>query len=87
MRRTARRPGVSAGDEVDVGIEVDHEPREVTVPPDFSAALDAEPAARLAFDRLSYSNQLRHVLAIEGTKVAETRQRRITKAVATLRNG
>ena len=79
--------GVSAGDEVDVGIEVDDRPREVSVPADFASALDADPAARAAFDRLSYSHQLRHVLAIEGTKVAETRQRRIAKAITALCDG
>lgn len=34
--------GVAAGDEVDVDIELDTEPREVTVPPDFAAELDRE---------------------------------------------
>ena len=34
-----------------------------------------------AFDALSYSNQRRHVLAVEGAKAAETRARRIEKTV------
>jgi hypothetical protein len=38
--------GISAGEEVDVDIELDTEPREVTVPPDFAGALD-ERRARL----------------------------------------
>ncbi|MEA2844373.1 MAG: hypothetical protein QOJ69_2044, partial [Actinomycetota bacterium] len=33
------KAGVAAGDEVDVDIELDTEPREVVVPPDFAAAL------------------------------------------------
>ncbi|TQC44900.1 DUF1905 domain-containing protein [Rhodococcus sp. WS4] len=79
--------GVAAGDEVDVDVELDTEPRVVTVPPDFAAALDRQPDARKAFDTLSYSNQRRHVLSIEGAKTDETRQRRIGKAVDALRQG
>jgi hypothetical protein len=77
--------GVSGGDEVDVDIEVDTEPREVAVPPDLAEALDREPDARSAFDALTYSNKQRHVLPIEGAKTPETRQRRIEKSIATLR--
>ncbi|MDV7086201.1 YdeI/OmpD-associated family protein [Rhodococcus opacus] len=79
--------GVAAGDEVDVDVELDTEPRVVTVPPDFAEALDRQPDARKAFDALSYSNQRRHVLSIEGAKTDETRQRRIGKAVDALRQG
>ena len=39
--------GVVAGETVDVKLELDTEPREVVVPADFAAALDAEPAARV----------------------------------------
>ncbi len=81
------KAGVAAGDTVDLDIELDTEPREVVVPPDFRAALDADPAAARFFDGLSYSNRLRHVLGIEGAKTPETRQRRIEKSMATLREG
>ena len=81
------RAGVAAGDEVDVDIELDAEPREVTVPPDFSDALDRDPDARRFFDGLSYSQKQWFVLGIEEAKTAETRQRRIDKAVARLREG
>jgi hypothetical protein len=81
------RAGVAAGDEVDVDIELDTEPREVTVPPDFAEALDGDADARRFFDGLSYSNKLRHVLSIEGAKTDQTRQRRIAKAVSMLREG
>ncbi len=79
------RAGIAAGDEVDVDLELDTEPREVSVPPDFAKALGRDPAAKRAFDALSYSNRQRHVLSIEGAKTDETRQRRIQKAVAALR--
>jgi len=79
--------GVKGGDEVDVDIELDTAPREVTVPADFAAALDAEPDARRTFDTLSYSNKSWHTLQVEGAKTDETRQRRIAKSVAALREG
>jgi hypothetical protein len=79
--------GVGGGDEVDVDLELDTAPREVAVPPDLAAALDAEPAARAAFDGLSYSNRSWHVLQITGAKSDETRQRRIAKSVDALKQG
>ena len=81
------KAGVAGGDVVDVDIELDTAPREVEVPADLAAALDAEPAARATFDRLSYSNKQWHVLQVEGAKTDETRQRRIAKSVATLASG
>jgi hypothetical protein len=79
--------GVAGGEEVDVDIELDTAPRVITVPDDFAAALDAEPAARTTFESLSYSNKSWHVLQIEGAKSEDTRQRRITKSVEALREG
>jgi hypothetical protein len=79
--------GVAAGEEVEVDVELDTDPREVTVPADLAAALDSDDAARRAFERLSYSHQLRHVLAIEEAKTPETRRRRVEKALEMLRSG
>jgi hypothetical protein len=79
--------GVAAGDEVEVELEVDTEPREVAVPADLAAALKGSEPARRAFERLPYSHQLRHVLAVEGAKAADTRRRRIDKALEMLREG
>jgi hypothetical protein len=77
--------GVAGGDEIDVDIELDTAPRAVSVPEDFAAALDAEPAARATFDGLSYSNRSWHVLQVTGAKTDETRQRRIAKSVEVLK--
>jgi Bacteriocin-protection, YdeI or OmpD-Associated/Domain of unknown function (DUF1905) len=79
--------GVAAGDTVDVEVTLDTEPRKVEVPDDLATALDASPAARTAFDALSYSNQRGIVQSVEGAKAADTRQRRIDKAVAKLAEG
>jgi antitoxin component of MazEF toxin-antitoxin module len=79
--------GVAGGDEVEVDLELDTAPREVEVPADLAAALDAEPAARSAFDGLSYSNRSWHVLQVTGAKTDETRRRRIARSVDLLKQG
>jgi hypothetical protein len=81
------KTGAAAGDELDVDLELDTEPRVVTVPPDLARALGADAEAKRVFDKLSYSHQRRHVLAIDGAKTPETRQRRIGKAIEMLREG
>jgi hypothetical protein len=77
--------GVAAGDEVDVEIALDTEPRVLAVPDDLAQALDREPAARARFDALSYSAKQRHVLPIAQAKTPETRARRVAKALDALR--
>ena len=79
--------GVAAGDEVEVGIELDTEPREVTVPPDLAAALAQEPDAKRFFDGLSFSQKQWYVLPITDAKKEETRERRVAKAIGMLREG
>jgi hypothetical protein len=81
-----RAAGVGTGDEVDVEVQIDAKPREVAEPADFARALDADPVARAAYDRLSYSRKREHVLAIENAKKPETRMRQIEKALAMLRD-
>jgi hypothetical protein len=81
------KAGVAAGQTLDVTVELDTEPRAVTVPADFQKALGKDAAARKFFEGLSHSNKSRIVLAIEGAKTAETRQRRIEKSVAMLHEG
>lgn len=76
---------VATGDEVEVDVELDVEPRVVVEPADFARALNADPAARAAYDGLAYSHKREHVLAIERAKKPETRARRIETAVAMLR--
>lgn len=82
-----QQTGIAGGDTIEIELRLDTEPREVTVPADFAAALDQEPKARNFFDQLSYSNRSAHVLSIEGAKTDATRRRRIEKAVSTLAAG
>jgi hypothetical protein len=77
--------GIAAGETVDVEIALDSEPRAVTIPADLAAALEADPAAQQVFAQLSYSNQRRHVAAVEDAKTPETRQRRVAKVMGELR--
>jgi uncharacterized protein YdeI (YjbR/CyaY-like superfamily) len=77
--------GVAGGDELDVDIELDLEPRRVAAPPELHAALAAEPDLLRRFEGLSYSNQLRLAAPVAAAKSAETRQRRMDKACADLR--
>jgi hypothetical protein len=76
--------GVTAGDVVDVDVLLDTSTREIAVPDDLAAALKQAPAANKAFEALSNSNKKRHVLSVDGAKTAETRERRIAKAIAEL---
>jgi hypothetical protein len=77
--------GVVTGAEVEVEVDIDAEPRGAE-PADFARALDPDPAARTAYDHLSYGHQRAHVRAIESAKKPETRARRIEKALAMLRD-
>ena len=77
--------GLKGGDAIEVDIVLDDAPRMVDVPADFASALDAA-GARPAFDKLAFSHRKEHVRAIEEAKTAETRTRRIEKAVAMLRD-
>jgi hypothetical protein len=84
-RRTAA--GVSAGDVLEVDVELDTAPREVDVPEEFAAALAADAAAREFWQTLSYSKQQWHVLQVTSAKTEETKARRIEKSIGMLREG
>jgi Bacteriocin-protection, YdeI or OmpD-Associated/Domain of unknown function (DUF1905) len=78
--------GVVTGEKVEVEVEFDAEPPVVVEPADFARALDADPVARAAYDRLAYSHRREHVRAIESAVKPETRARRIEQALAMLRD-
>jgi hypothetical protein len=77
--------GVAAGEVLDVDVRLDLADREVDVPEDLAVALDAEPAARVFWETLSYSQRQWHVLQVTGAKKAETRASRVAKSIALLR--
>jgi hypothetical protein len=77
--------GIDGGDEIDVTLELDTEPRQVAEPTDLKVALDAAPTVRAAFDRLPFGLRRKHVNHIEAAKATQTRQRRIDRLVESLR--
>jgi hypothetical protein len=81
------RAGIAAGDELDVELALDTEPREVPVPPGLMGAFAAAAESKRFFDTLTPSQKQWYVLPIEQAKAVETRERRIAKAIAMLREG
>jgi uncharacterized protein YdeI (YjbR/CyaY-like superfamily) len=77
--------GVAAGDELEVDIELDTEPREVAAPPELAEVLEGDAGAKQFFEGLSYSRKRLFTAPIEQAKTAETRQRRLDKALEALR--
>ncbi len=78
------KAGVKGGDKINVEIELDTQPREITLPPDLKKALDKNSTAKKFFETLSYSKKKVYVVSLEQAKTDETRQRRIEKALSDL---
>jgi uncharacterized protein DUF1905/bacteriocin resistance YdeI/OmpD-like protein len=78
--------GVAGGDVIDVDLELDTDPREVELPPDFAAALNRDAKAKKFFAGLSYSAKKRLVTPLE-VKAADVRASRIAKTIEQLREG
>lgn len=76
--------GLRGGEEIEVDLVLDNEPRDVAVPSDLAAALAAEPAAATFFAGLSYTNRKSYVTWIEEAKRPETRAARLAKALEML---
>jgi len=79
--------GKDVGDRVKVVLERDTEPRTVTAPPDLETALKRVPAARRAFDGLSYTHRKEYVRWIEEAKKPPTRERRVQQTLERLVEG
>ena len=84
LRAGAKAQG---GETISVVMERDDEPRIITPPTDFARALKANKEARATWQKLSYTHQKEHALAIEEAKKPETRARRIEKAISQLAAG
>jgi len=79
--------GKSFGDEVEVTLEEDVEPRVVEIPSDLAQAFEHEPQARVFFEKLAYSHQREYVNWINEAKRDATRQERLTKTIELLKKG
>ncbi len=73
--------GVKAGDVVDMVLDFDAEPRIAEPPADLLSALEAQPAAKIRWKKLSYSHQREHIEAIEEAVKPETRIKRIEQVI------
>jgi bacteriocin resistance YdeI/OmpD-like protein/uncharacterized protein DUF1905 len=86
LRKSNREAaGLEGGETLDVRLDLDTDERVVTPPADFVKAMKASGSAWDRWSTLSYSHQREHVDAIEGAKQAETRTRRIRKAIDQIR--
>lgn len=77
--------GVEGGQDVDVTIEVDLEPRTVKLPNDLRAAL-IKAGALKSFENSAPSMRKEYVRQVEEAKAQETRGRRIAKIVEKLKS-
>ena len=75
--------GVEGGEEVDVTLALDLEPRTVEIPKDLQSAL-VKAGALEAFGSSAPSMQKEYVRQVEEAKAQETRERRIAKIVEKL---
>lgn len=80
-RANREAAGVRAGDEIEVVLALDTEPRTVEIPADLAAALAADPAAQERFEAMSYSHRREYVEWVCEAKRPETRARRIAVCV------
>jgi GGDEF domain-containing protein len=73
-----------AGERVRVEVERDTAPRTIEPPEDLLAALNENPAAKVNWEKLSYTHKKEFVVVIEEAKKPETRRRRISKTIEEL---
>jgi len=85
LKEIRKKIGKDFGDEVDVILEQDTQPRRVEIPEDFQKALEADPQAKIAFEKLSYTHQKEYVDAILESKRVETRISRIARSIQELK--
>jgi bifunctional DNA-binding transcriptional regulator/antitoxin component of YhaV-PrlF toxin-antitoxin module len=88
LRREIREAaGIDVGDDVEVVLELDDAPREVEVPAELEAALDADAQLRAAFDALAFTHRREYAEWVGEAKRQPTRDARAAKAAQMLRDG
>ena len=86
VRREIREAaGVTAGDQLTVGLEYDAELRTVDLPVALRATLEGDSKAAAAFEKLSYTRKKEFVEWLMGAKQPETQRRRLAQVMAMLR--
>lgn len=88
IRKVIRKKiGKQVGDFIEVTVKEDTAPRVVEVPDDFKAVLKNHPEQELFFNQLSYTHRKEYINWIVGAKRAETRIRRMHKAIEMMKDG
>lgn len=83
---TRAATGKGAGDEIEVGLDVDDAPRTVDVPAELARAFEADPVAATAWSTLSFSKQRAHAESVSSAKSDDTRTRRVQNVLEALRS-
>lgn len=78
--------GKTFGDEINVTVEADTEPRVVVVPPELAKQFKVEKEAKAYFEKLSYTHQREYANYINEAKKPETRIRRAEQTIEMLKN-
>ena len=85
LRKSNREAaGLKGIETLKVRLELDTDARVVTPPADFASALKAAPPAWDRWRELSYSHQREYAESVASAKAAETRARRIERAVRSI---
>jgi hypothetical protein len=77
--------GVEIGEQVHAVIERDDGPREIAIPDELQQALDADPAAKAAFEKLAPTHRKEHARSVADAKRPETRAKRLAAVLEALR--
>jgi hypothetical protein len=86
-RELREAAGIELGDEVEVALRRDSEPRVVELPDELAAAFAAAPDARERYGALAFTHRREYARWVGEAKRPETRARRAEQAVAMLREG
>ena len=86
LKEIRSRIGKDIGDEVEVTLEEDTTERVVEIPGELRQALSAEPGTLMSFQKLSHTRQKEMVRSIQEAKKVETRQARIARVIAQLKD-
>jgi hypothetical protein len=86
VRRQVREAaGVVFDEPIQISVELDTDARTLELPADLASALESDPRARQAFDRLSYTARKELVDSIASAKREQTRLKRLELALDQLR--
>jgi len=87
LKSIREQVGKTFGDEVNITVEPDTEPRVIEIPAELKKLFRTEKEAKAIFEKLAYTHQREYVLWINEAKKEETRQNRIVKTIEMLKAG